>query len=219
MTTHPAPVVFCPLEIEARAARKAVASSCTIIRTGPGPEAIRRALDRVEMPAGAVAILFGTAGGLTDTGVACRASRVIDLDARSWDAAHAAGITIAGVNAPVCKALEKQALARRTNAAVVDCESHIFAPLANEHGWRWAIVRGITDDHRTDLSPAILNWVTSDGRTALRRVASSMLRDPRLMTEAIRLSRRTSRALRAAGLLLRQTIDDLSSRPMDADQS
>ena len=221
MPTPPvsARVIFCPLEIEAKAARKSLGTSCTVIRTGPGPEAIRRAIEHADLPAGAVAVLFGTAGGLAPVGITGRASTIIDTDSRSWDTRHKGGAVIAGVNAPVCKALEKQALARRTGASIVDCESHIFAPLAIERAWRWAVVRGITDDHNADLPPAVIAWAGADGRTRLMRVLASMLRDPRLIAESIRLGRKTSRALRAAGLLLRQTIDDLSSHPMDARKS
>ncbi|MEZ6212243.1 MAG: hypothetical protein R3B46_13515 [Phycisphaerales bacterium] len=137
MPTPPesAPVVFCPLEIEAKAARKAVGQSCTIIRTGPGLGAIRRAIEHADLPAGSVAVLFGTAGGLAPVGITGRASIIIDTDARTWDARHNGGLTIAGVNAPVCKALEKQALARRTGASIVDCESHIFAPSLSRRAW------------------------------------------------------------------------------------
>lgn len=209
----PRPLILCPLEIEARAARTALRDHADIIRTGPGPHAITRAIRALDAPPGATVILFGTAGGLAPSGVTCVASRVVDTHAQTWETTPLTrndAVTILGLDEPVCNALEKQALARRTGAAIVDCESHAFAPLAIERAWKWGVVRGITDDHRTDLPQAIISWAGPDGRTRPARIAASMIRDPRLIAESIRLGRRTSRALRAASLLLKQVVGELS---------
>lgn len=207
------PLILCPLQIEANAARKALGDRCDIIRTGPGPRALTNALSTLHAPPGAVVILFGAAGGLGPSGLACIASRVTDQHGSTWTPAaiQRPGVTVAGVDSPLCNALEKQALARRTDAAIVDCESHVFAPFATERAWKWGVVRGVTDDHRTDLSPAIISWVAPNGRTRPIRIAATMLRDPRLIPEALRLGRRTSRALRAASLLLKHVVDELSN--------
>lgn len=226
------PVIFCPLEIEARAARKALGPDAEVLRTGPGPDAMRRAISTHAPPRGSVVVLFGTAGGLAPVGVACSAARVVDTDGRHWDApepgvftadgddepdrTRPAGVTILGVPEPVCTAIEKSALARQTGAAVVDCESHAFAAEASARGWRWAVVRAVTDDHKTDLPRQMIRWIGPDGRTKTARIMGDLIRNPSLIRPCIGMGRRTSRALRAGGLLLRQTVDTLRAGAEDA---
>ncbi len=216
----PQPLVLCPLQIEARSARRALGAAAVILRTGPGPKAIERALrDRLEPP-GSIVVLYGTAGGLGAPVIACRAARIVDVSGRAWTPTveppdpektrGSYGEVILGVDAPVHTPAQKQDLGRRTGAGVVDCESHAFAPIAADRAWRWSVVRAVTDDDHTALPAEIPSWAAPDGRTLGGRVIASIIRRPALLGETIRLARRTSRALRAAEILLRAEVDRLT---------
>lgn len=208
-------MVLCPLEIERRAASAAAAGRARVVRTGPGAAAVARAVGAVDLGSVGLVVLFGVAGGLAETPGAVSASEVVDgATGERWTprAGDGGGVVVAGVEAPIGTVEGKRALAARTGAAIVDCESHGFARACSERGLRWTIVRGVSDGPGDTLPACAAEWVRDDGRTDVRRVAADLLRRPALIASVARLGRATRAALAAAGGRLDRIIEEESRR-------
>ena len=208
-------VVLCPLEIERRAASAAVAARARVVRTGPGALAVARAVEGLDLASNGLVVLFGVAGGIAESPIAVTASDVIDGDTgERWTPTVGSdgGVVVVGVEAPIGTVEEKRALAARTGASVVDCESHGFARACAERGVRWAIVRGVSDGPGDTLPACAATWVRDDGITNARRVAADLLRRPVLIAPVARLGRATRAGLASAGARLDRIIDEESRR-------
>ena len=108
------------------------------------------------------------------------------------------GFTVLGVDNPIHDPKMKRELARRHDAEVVDCESHVFAHRLEQAGIPWLIVRGISDGPDDPLPREVDQWVDGAGRTRLTRVLRSVLARPTMVPTILGLARRSSRALDAA---------------------
>ncbi len=208
-------MVLCPLEIERRAASAAAAGRARVVRTGPGASAVARAVEAVDFRSIRLVVLFGVAGGLEETPGAVVAAEVIDgATGERWTppAGDYGGVVVVGVAAPIGTVEGKRALAARTGAAIVDCESHGFARACSERGVRWMIVRGVSDGPGDTLPACAAAWVRDDGRTDARRVAADLLRRPALIMPVARLGRATRAAIAAAGDRLDRIIEEESRR-------
>lgn len=207
--------VLCPLQIERRVAARAAAGRARIITAGPGAESIAQAVRRLDPRPQDALILFGVAGGLIDTEPAPIISAVIDAQtgARSTPTLtasvdeSASCVSVVGVSTPVTTVEEKRALAGRTGAALVDCESHAFAQAATERGLEWAVVRGVSDGPLDTLPPRVARWVDTRGRSRPIRIALDLARDPGSIADVARLGRSTRRALDAAAARLTRLLD------------
>lgn len=202
------PLILCPLEIERKAAAKAIGARAAVVVTGPGGEAIERAMADVVKQRPPLVVLFGLAGGLRD-GIddAPRVSRVFDKDARSWLAPCVApgsseAVGVIGVDEPVHTPAKKKQLAQAYGAALVDCESHVFARLATEAGLRWAVVRGVSDGPDEALPVHASEWVDEAGKTRAGRVLVSTMLNPGVLPSLFRLGKRSKPALQAAAARL-----------------
>jgi hypothetical protein len=98
---------------------------------------------------------------------------------------------------PVRRAEEKVRLADEIGADLVDLESRAFAVAATSRGWRWGIVRGISDAANTDLPGGIERWVDGAGRLRWPFVLAAMSRRPALLGPLLRLRRDAWAAMRA----------------------
>jgi nucleoside phosphorylase len=110
------------------------------------------------------------------------------------------------VAAPLADADAKRAERARSGADVVDMESAAFAREAMARGWRWTIVRGISDGALDALPADVADWTDADGRTRAARVAVALLRRPALARDMARLGARSRRAMAAVARALDEAI-------------
>ncbi len=198
--------MLCPLAHEAGAIEERLGRDCRVITTGQGPERVRRALKEANLPAGAWVVLVGVAGGLSMGSGAHAAERVIDREGHGFIPtlrAHS-GVTVLGVDEPVFEPEAKRRLARETDAALVDCESHSFACCAQELSLEWGVVRAISDGSDDALPPEAVAWIDDAGKTRLGRVLFDLLRRPTLLPTLLRLSTKSDSALREAAEIVRE---------------
>ncbi|MBX3407636.1 MAG: hypothetical protein KF869_12830 [Phycisphaeraceae bacterium] len=202
-------VVLCPMQIEHKAVsrelRRAGLSRVPVVQTGIGREAILRALAR-EMErhgSGALYVLAGACGGLAATADVPPVARVIDEHGGVWRPCSApdggAGVTLIGVDRIVATPAEKQSLAERTGAAIVDMETHAFAAECEHRGAAWSVVRGVSDTPEETLPPEVLGWVRPDGGTRAVRAAIDLARRPSLVPHIVGVVRRANRVLPKVG--------------------
>ncbi len=173
--------------------------------TGPGPNCMRRTLNQVPSGSFRRIILFGVAGGLCETEPSPEISYVVNpTTGERWTSplSSSSGATVAGVDTPLLTPTDKRAMHERTNAQLVDTESHVFAAHCTSHHWNWAIIRGVSDGPDESLPACVGGWVGDDGRTRAGRVARDLLMRPALLQRVRRLGRSTSRALDAASVRL-----------------
>ena len=200
-------VVLCPLRVEhtavARALRRAgLGEDVVEVRcTGPGGAAVGRAVAALPRERVRCVLLAGVAGGLAEVGERVPAiGRVVDVAGGSWRCSvGGGGCTIIGVDEVAHGVEEKRALRERTGAELVDTESHAFAAACAARGWRWGVVRGVSDRWDEALPREVGGWVDARGRTRIGRVAADVLRRPRLIGDLVRLGRRSGDAMRAVG--------------------
>ncbi len=212
-------IVICPLVFEAKAIRKAIRraglAGLPVVVSGPGPEAVRRAVVQAAAGSGTadrpVLVLAGVAGGLCEVDGVPRIERVVDAEGRSWacpvlpgsrpGAESARAVTVLGLSTPLASAKSKREWHFRSGAHLVDAESHAFAEACEAAGLgeRWAVVRGVSDRQAESLPHQIVGWVDGAGRTRLGRALRDIVRRPSLLAAAARLGRRSSRVLPLVG--------------------
>lgn len=205
-------LIICPLQFERRALRRALGprGDVVIVQSGAGPERARQAAQRAATngPWRFVA-LVGVAGALRPmTERAAIAHTIIDEQGNRWTSPLVEeGDVNVSVSVPVATAAEKEAIRARTGGDLVDCESGAFARACEEFGLRWAVVRGVSDGPDDDLPPEVLSWTDDRGALRLCRLLVDLLRRPSLLGEAMRLGRRSKRAMRAAAELVEVLLD------------
>jgi adenosylhomocysteine nucleosidase len=101
----------------------------------------------------------------------------------------------------VASADEKAALGRRYDALAVDLESAPLAALCRKRDVPFGVVRAVSDDCRTSLSPA-LAALLAGGQPTPWRVGLAALGKPALFAEFWRLSRQGHRAAEQLALAL-----------------
>jgi len=223
VTTSPAerPTILCALEFERSIlSRAAWSTHASIDCCGPGAESVVRWAEQHGATRNVV-ILCGLAGGLrasAPAGQAFLVSTVITAAGRQHrslvePATHGDDsrrtlrrAVLTSVPRIVANPAEKQALAEKSGAELVDLESGVFAEAACLFGWRWAIVRGVSDGHDASLPAQASAWVDTRGRTRPARVAVDLLTKPWLVRGTVRLRANSIAAMRAvsdaAGRLL-----------------
>lgn len=197
------PVIVCPLDYERRLIRRAVGLHATIMVSGPGPEAARRAVESLASDPPPLVILCGVAGGLAETPAAPRIGRVLDRDARAWSVpvlppGEDAPVTLLGLDDPIATPDKKHAAARAFTAALADCESHAFAEACERLGLRWSVIRGVSDGPGESLPAGVTEWVDARGKARLGRFLAHVILEPSALPAAVRLHRRSRRAMKAA---------------------
>lgn len=222
-------IVLCAVEFERQALRRAgINAIAEVICTGPGPEAVIRFAEEHGEHGGLV-ILAGLAGALRPSlrpGQAAMIGSVIGEDGRRFssgvardamammmhegdghDAAATSPLAVIASSAQIVSTVEaKRGLAARSGADLVDQESGAFALAASVLGWRWLIVKGVSDGHDAALPSDIDRWVDSAGRLRPARVALSLTQRPWNALRILRLGRDAKAAMRAVGHMLHQLI-------------
>lgn len=194
------PVILVPLELEARAIRKAVDNEVHVIGL--------RATRLPTLPDNARVILAGLAGALEPTLGA--GDLVIDTPIPGlpqhlpWRVGpiHTSDRL---VGAPA----EKAALHRETGALAVDMEGAILYRAAQNviH------LRAISDAAHTAVDPAVLRFIDNTGRPRPLAVATTLLRRPSLLPHLLTLRSNTNLALCNLSLGLRAVLDRLDQFP------
>ena len=195
-----------PLAFEAKRIRKVAQShQWPMVVCGPGSEGIGRFADQCQIPSGATVLLAGLAGGLNpdlQSGDLVIAGEVIDERGTSLIPTlrlpEATGRVIS--TDQICHtAAEKEQLRARSGADVVDLESAAFAALAVDRGWRWGILRGISDDASTALPPDCSSWTAQNGHLKPIALLWSLVKHPALAVQLPTLGRQSTMAMEAVG--------------------
>jgi nucleoside phosphorylase len=203
-------VIVTALEHERRALeRSACGRRARLACCGPGADAIERWASREGFPAGTTVILAGLAGALDHRvapGTAQLVGTVVDLDDRRWTPPVEGDAIVVQTAAAVTTPQQKQDLSRRTGAALVDLESAAFAAAAETRGWRWAVVRGVSDGPDDRLPESVGDWVDERGRARLAKVCAWLVRKPLDLGCVARLARRSREAMDAVARVLDETL-------------
>lgn len=206
-----APTDFERCTIQSALAKEGIDAECATIGVGPGAVVRWSKCDaraRAEQsPAGRVVLLAGLAGGLDPalkSGSVAWAHRVVaaGADHARQSAVYVPplqrgeGVSIASVDRPCEDVRAKQALRMQSDAHVVDMESAAFAALATARGWRWGVVRGVSDDAAMSLPEWMTSLVGDDGTLRTRALLMTLFHPTRIPT-LMRLGKDASRAMDA----------------------
>jgi adenosylhomocysteine nucleosidase len=112
----------------------------------------------------------------------------------SWTGRRA---TCLSVDAPLADPAAKRAAGIAHAADIVDMESAAFADVSTTRGWRWAIIRGISDAVDDRLPAGIDRWTDQWGETQLGTVAGDLATRPWMLPAVIALGRRSRAAMHA----------------------
>ncbi len=209
-------MVVCPLEFERsmleRAGLDEVAELCCC---GPGADNIKQwCLDQRDLTQ--PVILAGLAGALIGglkAGTGHIVSRVVDETGESgWVPPLSGDLTEAAViatstRAPLSGRIGRKVVNRTSGAMVIDLESVAFAMAASKLGWRWGVVRGISDDLSTLLPENIDEWVGDDGQTNWKHVMRALLVRPTLIPVVMELRQHSQQAMQAIAPHIRSLLD------------
>ncbi len=151
------------------------------------------------------ALISGLAVGdlvLPDTVIAPSGERLaVSAPARDRLVALAGGRARAGLMVTsremMATAAAKAALHAATGACTVDMESAPILERAARAGWPALVVRGVSDDAERGVPAALGRLVTADGRLHGGRALGLILTRPRMLRDAVALSRGSHRALDA----------------------
>ena len=100
----------------------------------------------------------------------------------------------------------RTAAAARTGAAMVDMESGPFARVAHESGWKWGVIRAISDDAAAELPAEVMRWLRPDGGTHWMNLAVDLATKPRLWAPVRSMVRHANAAMRSAARVLEHTL-------------
>lgn len=219
------PLLVCALEFERRMLLRAgLGGTAEIHCCGPGVNNVRSWAGQVH-PANRVVILCGVAGGLSPKLAPGDAMVMVDVIDPVRNVRRRSEVvqecsrqsqfplgSIAGSSTIIHNPQAKRELFERTGAQMVDMESAAFAEIAADRGWRWAIVRGVSDGADESLPIEAANWVDERGRTKPLAVAGTLLRRPVLVPTMLRLRRNSALALDSVADLVRKLINCETTR-------
>lgn len=194
--------VVTPLIFEASCLRPlAQEAGWNLVVSGPGQAGIDRLETQLDRPPGSVVLLAGLAGGLDpglETGQYLAACEVQDESGArfkpSLQVESNAGVLLSALEI-ASTAEQKAHLRRATGADAVDLESGPFARMAEDRGWQWGIVRGISDDAHTGLPVGCEHWIGPAGQARPRAILASIARSPRLLGTLPGLRRKGRQAM------------------------
>ena len=188
--------------------------SVLVAETGVGQANVARVLDWLlakpeldGVPYQPRLIVFaGFAGALTEAlqiGDIIVAEEVVDEHGQSWRTTWPAQRRgrLLTVDQLTATPAEKRRLGGRHRADAVEMESAPFAARCTQAGIPFACVRAISDEVQTGLSPA-LTTLLSGGTASPWRVLKTLIRQPGMLPELLRLARATKIASRQLGRAL-----------------
>jgi nucleoside phosphorylase len=198
-------IIVCPLAHERRCiARHGVGRHAVLHCCGVGADSVRRWATELGRREGVV-LLVGVAGALSPS-VRVGEAHVIQAVTEVRDGtevlphpplATGGDATVLSTDQPVLDPSARRSLAAETGAELVDLESAAFARAASTLGWRWGIVRGVSDDGSEGLPASIGEWIDPRGRVRPARICVDLVRNPSLIGRVRRLRRQSDAALKA----------------------
>ena len=214
------PIILCPLEFERKVLqRQLAATGLRVLCCGPGKEGVTRWAGLNRNP-GAPVILAGLAGSLVE---GLTTGDVVDLEAAvapgnirietSWRLPASCGVTrVTGTSSTrlVNSRPARRALHLHLGCSIVDMESLAFAQAAQQRGWTFGMLRGISDGLDETLPPGCDQWVDHRGRAAKGAIAASILRTPSLIGRMRVMKKTGEKVLKT---LAKHIITSLETRP------
>jgi adenosylhomocysteine nucleosidase len=205
------------LLVEARIAARS--GSVRAVAGGRNAARLYALVRQLASQGGEAIISFGIAAGLAPqfSGGACLIGRevVYGNSSHAADPAWTANIKkliggadvvrITGVDRPLARSSEKQALRRASGASAADMESHVVARIAAELALPFAVLRVICDPAGRELPPAALAAMSANGGIDVGALMVSLVRTPSQLRGLLRLAAEASCArtalLRCSDLL------------------
>ena len=211
--------IITPLAHEARALQATARHhGWTLLVCGPGQQGIERLAHLTNTPpAGHTVVLAGLAGGLAPdlaAGDLIIPQMVLGSDGEQFTPPLQlpTGGGLISTLEDICVSPEtKASLWTETGAHAVDIESAHFAKLALQNGWKWGIVRGISDSSATELPKECGLWIGSNGTLRPLPLITSLLRDPRRVGMLLGLRRASVAAMASVRQGLIELLDRHSS--------
>lgn len=207
-----APAVICPLDIEAKAARRAIADAAPIITSGPGEPATRAAVKKARAAGHDALVLFGVAGAIRGTQTAAPIASVRTRTSKPIACPFSPkGAHTCTLHEPLYSAERKGVLAYELpdEVTLIDCESFFFAHECNAASIPWIVIRAVSDGPGDSLPTESINWTAPDGSTRTGQVIKSALQNPWIIPTIMRLGWQSSTALKQAAPLLARAIESL----------
>ncbi len=187
------------------------AHGLTALVTGMGAARSRAALDwllRAHRPTRVISA--GYCGSLVEAyrvGNLIRPGAILGED----DPPHeGAGIALVSVSVPVLGIQARRRLHARTHAAIVDMESATVKGVCEREGIAFDCLRVVTDDLSEPL-PAELSRIVEGERVRLVPLLAALVRRPALLSELLRLAKRS----RVAARILAEGLRTMASRRLD----
>lgn len=229
------PVILCALKFERAALERAnLGAQADIVCCGPGALSVVEWSEREGANRQSV-ILAGLAAGLRESappGAAYLAATIVTPTGRRYRSTFAAELcataqrgggstpvrsaVLAGTDRIITTRQEKRILAEKTSAELADLESAVFAEAATVFGWRWAIVRGVSDGCNDHLPRDIDRWIDKDGRARTLRVMLSLLLRPWSIPAVLRLRRQSQAAMQSVVALVEQVLGAMAGPRTDS---
>ncbi|MGI9014399.1 MAG: hypothetical protein ACR2GY_09135 [Phycisphaerales bacterium] len=225
---HPhRPTILCPLEFErASLARSGLDASCNLICCGLGGEGIISFAEKHPDQPGLI-ILAGLAGSLRPSNHIGDAFLIATAISERGGRFHSAILPRAASNEPlslrkanvmtvtevVRSRSARIALAEKTGSDLVDLESAPFAQAGTTLGWRWAIIRGVSDDLDTSLPVDVSKWVNAKGQTHYGQLLFSLLKRPWTIFQLPSLRKRSRAAMTAVASAIETLLNELDEQP------
>ncbi len=234
----PTPLMLCAMQFESNIAIKRLGNRCVIRTIGVGKYCAKElgALAK-EFGAGTNVILCGLAGGLSARAQLGQAYVASHVTAPNGVVIPAPWMPI-GVNAPppasqdlACVDTHTKALAlplfcadvlladtqikaqtaRQFSCDMVDMESAYFARVCAQAGWRWLIIRGVSDDIDTQLPPGVFNFVNAAGAPRPMAIALHVATHPWEIPSLRHLGRMSTLAMNNACDIVERALTELPS--------
>ena len=215
--SEPLPIILCALQVERRALIAGpIPEGVRVDCCGPGREGVARwagAHRHLDRPV----VLAGLAGSLVeahDPGDVVEVQAVVTSSSRretTWRLPANLGV-VAGDGTSSTRLVNsrpaKRALHATLGASVVDMESLTFMNKGLELGWRFGIVRAISDGLDDTLPPGCDQWVDHRGRVAVGALAGSILRSPSLISRLREMNKVAQTAMANLGDVLNRAFQE-----------
>jgi len=205
--------VVCSLKYELERLRRAgLARYFKLHQCGLGGSSVWQWSQRVQIPAGAQVWLAGLAGGLHHNLQVGQAyainSIVIDptaqgtTDLRPPLQALAPTAKLTSVGQPLTTPQQKAATYATTGADLVDMEAGDFGKIAEVRGWRWGVIKGISDTSDQGLPKIVTAMTNQEGHHRLWPMAWGLARGPHHLPALMALGQNARRGLASVAACL-----------------
>lgn len=204
-----------------RSEAKLLRGRCEVIVAGADNSTLAPKIEAAVEQGGRAILSFGICGALSPrlaigdivvgSEVVCESQRWRADERWSNALVNACGATsglVAGSDSALLVPDSKAAHHQKTDAVVVDMESHIVARVASARGLPFTVLRAVSDAAHHTLPPAAAFGLNKEGKLAYSAVMLSLLDDPSQFGALIHTARNTSKAVKA----LRRRVERLGPK-------